>query len=113
MIGVISSTAKKRPTSWERFWRRRPHFYTEMSYQRNQASLPGGDFDLDLVGLRLHYGFNINLFFDGLIQYNTDNRTINSNLRLNLIHRPLSNLYLVYNDNRNSWDRSILDARWR
>ncbi len=90
-------------------FRRRPHFYTEVSYQRNEVSLPAGDFELDLVGLRLHYGFNISLFFDGLIQYNTDTRTINSNLRLNLIHRPLSNLYLVYNDNRNSWDRSIQD----
>lgn len=89
--------------------RRRPNFYTEVSYQRNEVSLSAGDFELDLVGLRLHYGFNTSLFFDGLIQYNTDTRTINSNLRLNLIHRPLSNLYVVYNDNRNSWDRSILD----
>jgi len=40
------------------------------------------------------------MFANALVQYNTDNRQWTSNLRFNIIHRPLSDIFLVYNERR-------------
>jgi hypothetical protein len=40
------------------------------------------------------------MFFNALVQYNNDTRQWTSNLRFNLIHRPLSDFFLVYNERR-------------
>jgi hypothetical protein len=42
------------------------------------------------------------MFVNGLFQYNADTQQVTSNVRLNLIHRPLSDLFVVYNDNRDA-----------
>jgi hypothetical protein len=39
------------------------------------------------------------MFLDALIQYNSMTGLVSSNIRFNLIHRPLSDLFIVYNDN--------------
>jgi hypothetical protein len=44
------------------------------------------------------------MFVNALVQYNTDSRQLSSNLRFNIIHRPLSDFFLVYNDRHD--DRS-------
>ena len=40
------------------------------------------------------------MFLDALLQYNTDTKQFNANVRFNLIHRPLSDLFIVYNEQR-------------
>ena len=40
------------------------------------------------------------MFVNALLQYNTDSRQWSSNLRFNIIHRPLSDFFLVYNERR-------------
>ena len=90
-------------------FRHRPHFFTTLDYQRNEVELPEGAFDIDLFQLRFHYGFNPAMFVDAFIQYNSSARAVSSNIRFNLIHRPLSNLYLVYNENRDNRGGEILD----
>ena len=89
--------------------RHRPHFFTTLDYQRNQVELPDKAFDIDLVQLTLHYGFTPAMFLDAFIQYNSSLRAVSSNIRFNLIHRPLSNLYVVYNENRDNRSGEILD----
>ena len=42
------------------------------------------------------------MFLNALLQYNTDARQWSSNVRFNIIHRPLSDFFLVYNDRRDS-----------
>ena len=90
-------------------FRHRPNFFTTLDYQRNEVELPEGAFDIDLFQLRFHYGFNPAMFLDAFIQYNSSARAVSSNIRFNLIHRPLSNLYLVYNENRDNRSGEILD----
>ena len=65
-------------------------------------TLPSGDFETDLVSTRLNYSFNTNMFLNALIQYNRDLKEINTNIRYNFIHKPLSDLFLVYNERRSS-----------
>ena len=36
------------------------------------------------------------------IQYNADTHQVSSNIRFDLMHHPLSDLYLVYNDTRDT-----------
>ena len=79
---------------------RQPQFQAEVSWNRDQVSLPSGNFDTDLLAARLNYSFNPSMFVNALIQYNSELREISSNLRFNFIHKPLSDFFLVYNERR-------------
>ena len=59
--------------------------------------VPQEQFVTTLVNLRSGYAFNTNMFLDALIQYRTDVKQFSANVRFNLIHRPLSDLFVVYN----------------
>lgn len=79
-----------------------PQLGTEISWSHNRLDFPGPTFQTDLVNARINYSFTTNLFLNGLIQYNSERREIASNIRFNFIHRPLSDLFLVYNERRSS-----------
>ena len=49
---------------------------------------------------RANYSFTTNMFVDALAQYDADRELFNANLRFNLIHHPLSDLFIVYNEQR-------------
>ena len=74
------------------------HTGINLSYDRNQVQLPNGSFTTSLVGTRLTYAFNPRASIDAFIQYNADTHQVSSNIRFNIIHHPLSDLYIVYND---------------
>ncbi len=38
------------------------------------------------------------MFLDALVQYRSDIEQFSANLRFNLIHRPLSDFFVVYNE---------------
>jgi hypothetical protein len=80
----------------------RAQFLAEVSWSRDNVSLPSGNFDTDLVATRVNYSFNPRMFLNALIQYNSDLREIASNIRFNLIYKPLSDVFLVYNERRAS-----------
>lgn len=73
-----------------------------MTWRHDSVELPSGVFDTDLVTTRLDYSFNPRMFLNALIQYNSDLRELSSNIRFNLIHKPLSDFFLVYNERRTS-----------
>jgi hypothetical protein len=54
------------------------------------------------------YGFSTRMFVNALVQYNTDARQWTSNIRFNLIHRPLSDFFLVYNEQRETQTQALL-----
>ncbi len=76
---------------------------------RNVITLLHGAYTTDLVTGRLNYSFSTRMFLNALVQYNTDAREWSSNIRFNLIHRPLSDFFLVYNDRRDSGSGEALD----
>ena len=81
----------------------------DLDYSHNQIKLPNGRFTTDLVGLQVLYAFNANAFLNGLFQYNADRRQVSSNIRFNIIHHPLSDFFLVYNDLRDSQTGQVLE----
>ncbi|MDA2935586.1 carbohydrate binding family 9 domain-containing protein [Acidobacteria bacterium AH-259-D05] len=72
----------------------------DVSWTHDDIDLPSGAFTTNLVNTRLSYSFNTSLFLNALIQYNSTLREIASNIRFNFIYKPLSDLFLVYNERR-------------
>jgi hypothetical protein len=85
-----------------------PHLSGTVGYSRNTVRLPGGAFSADIGSLRLSYAFSTRLFADGLVQYNSLQNQVSANVRLNLVHRPGSDLFIVLNERRGGpedlWD---------
>jgi hypothetical protein len=77
-------------------------FEAQVTWDHNDINLPSGNFATDLVITRVQYAFSNNLFLKGLIQYNSDLNQVSSNIRFNFIHRPLSDLFLIYNEKRST-----------
>ncbi len=73
---------------------------SELQYSRNDVKMPWGDFLVNLTTLRVDYTFSPRMTIRSLTQYNTGTNEISNNIRFNLIHRPGSDLFVVYNDLR-------------
>ena len=63
----------------------------------------------NLMAARVNYGFTTTMFLNALIQYNSDNKQWSSNVRFNIIHRPLSDIFVVYNERRDSMSGNLVD----
>ncbi len=85
------------------------HLNVDLDYSRNRVTLRNGSFTTQLIGARVLYGFTPRAFFNAFLQYNADTHQVSSNLRFNFTHRPLSDLYLVYNDRRDTTTGQVLE----
>ena len=88
--------------SWQAGGRLEPNarLSTEVSYSQDRVHLPVGAFTTTLSRFRIQYSFNTITSLDALVQYNREERSVTSNVRFNWIHRPLSDLFLVYTEER-------------
>jgi hypothetical protein len=85
------------------------HFNASVSLQINDIDLPVASYTSTLVGARVNYNLNTRVFVNALIQYNTDTRQWSSNARFNIIHRPLSDFFFVYNERRLDTTGDLVD----
>jgi hypothetical protein len=76
------------------------HVATSASLTRNAIDVPQGEFAANLARLRLDWSFTPRMFLNAFVQYNGESDTWLSNIRFNLIHRPLSDIYVVWNETR-------------
>jgi len=78
------------------------HFNGTLGVNHTAAKLdgPDGKFDALLWTARANYSFTTNMFFDALTQYDPREHLFNANMRFNLIHHPLSDLFVVFNHQR-------------
>ncbi len=79
-------------------WRFNAHLAVSTTLMRNAVTLPEGSFNGDLVGLRVDWSFTPRMFLNAFVQYNGETDVWLSNVRYNLIHRPLSDIYVVWNE---------------
>ncbi|MEZ5293253.1 MAG: DUF5916 domain-containing protein [Vicinamibacterales bacterium] len=75
-------------------------FSAEVQYSRNDVKMPWGNFLVNLTSVRMDYTFSPKMTIRSLTQYNTASHEISNNIRFNLIHHAGSDLYVVYNDLR-------------
>jgi hypothetical protein len=79
------------------------------SVQFNDIDLPQGAFTTTLLTGRVNVNVNTKVFLNALLQYNTDARQWSSNVRFNLIHHPLSDFFLVYNERRDTRSSELIN----
>jgi hypothetical protein len=73
----------------------------------NWVSLPYGDFNARLAGLRLAIAPTARLGFSALTQFNPTARTLTSSARMRWEYTPGSELFVVYSDGRDTGARSF------
>jgi hypothetical protein len=122
-IGILANTDLSRPLALESRWTFgglyngsqksvqatltwRPSFRVRVSagVQRTDGDLdlPRGQFVNAVYTMRANYSFTPGMFVDALSQYDPTTEQLNANVRFNLIHHPLSDLFVVYNERRDS-----------
>jgi hypothetical protein len=84
-----------------------------LALQINDITLPDASYLSTLATTRVNYNFNTKVFVNALLQYSTDSHQLSSNIRFNVIHRPLSDFFFVYNEHRDEHtglmqDRSLI-----
>ncbi len=85
------------------------HWQIETSFSRNDIEVPAGDFVTTLVGFKVLYAFSSRAFLNTFLQYNAERNQFSSNIRFNIIHHPLSDVYLVFNERRDTVTGEVLD----
>ena len=83
-----------------------PQFSVEPGFSINRIDLPEGRFTTKLVTGRVTYTLTPRMFVGGLVQYNSSNDSVSTNLRLRWEYQPGSELFVVYNDQRDTELRS-------
>ena len=87
-------------------WRVNAHVAASAEYDRNQITLPGAGFTEGLAAIRVDSSLTTRLFLNAFVQYNGRDDVWLTNVRLNFIHRPLSDIYVVWNDARGAGIRN-------
>ena len=82
-------------------WRLQPFFTGSMNINYDDIKLPKpySSAKIWLIGPKLDITFNKNLFWATFIQYSTQNKNFSVNSRIQWRFAPLSDLFIVYNDN--------------
>jgi hypothetical protein len=63
-------------------------------------SLQDRPFTADVFGAQIKYAYSTKLYFGAYVQYNAATDQVVTNLRMNFVHAPLSDLFIVYNERR-------------
>ena len=79
-----------------------PRFSLEPGLSINRVELPQGSFTTQLITTRTTYTFTPTMFLSALIQYNSSNNALSSNIRLRWEYQPGSELFVVYNEQRDT-----------
>jgi len=76
------------------------HILLEGTAQRNRIELGGDPIDADLFSGRMQLGFSTRAFLSSFVQYNRVAGEMLTNVRFNLIHAPLSDVFVVFSERR-------------
>ena len=79
-----------------------PQLSMEPTVSLTRFDLRGGSYTARLFRTRADYGFSPLMFASALVQYNSADRAVSSNLRFRWEYRPGSELFLVYTDERDA-----------
>jgi hypothetical protein len=87
-------------------WRYQPLGSIQMTFDYNRIELPEpyGSASLFLIGPRIDLTFSKNLFWTTFLQYNSQIENFNVNTRLQWRFAPVSDFFLVYTDNYDTFD---------
>ena len=78
------------------------HLAVEPGVSINRVTLPFGDFTTSLLSARTTYTITPLMFLSGLVQYNSSTSSVSTNVRMRWEYQPGSELFVVYNDSRDT-----------
>ena len=92
-------------------WKTGPHLTVSGDYSWNDVSLPAedGDFTTRLVSLTILGAASRSLFANALVQYDDVSNVVQANVRIDWIHTPGSDLFVVFDTGYLTGD--LLDPR--
>lgn len=90
-----------------------PRFSLEPNVSINWIDLPDGSFTTNLVGSRVTYTMTPLMFASALVQYNSSTRRTSANVRLRWEYRPGSELFVVFNEERDTRAQGFPDLQNR
>ncbi len=96
-------------------WKTGPHLELTGSFDRRQIDLPveNGEFETTIFGLDVLGALSRKLFANALIQYDNVSETLQANIRVDWIHTPGSDLFVVVNTGYFAGDLpDPRDERW-
>jgi hypothetical protein len=96
-------------------WKTGPHLELTASFDRRDIDLPvdEGEFDTTILGLEVLGAVSRSLFANALVQYDSDSESVQANVRINWIHTPGSDLFVVLNTGYFAGDLgNPRDERW-
>jgi hypothetical protein len=96
-------------------WKTGPYLELTGSFDRREIDLPveGGEFETTILGLNVLGALSRTLFANALVQHDNDSETIRANIRIDWIHTPGSDLFLVLNTGYFQGDlMDPRDERW-
>ena len=79
-----------------------PKISLEPGMSINWIDLPQGRFTTNLITTRITYTFTPLMFFSGFLQYNSGSENVSANLRFRWEYQPGSELFVVYNEQRDT-----------
>ncbi len=77
----------------------------EPAYLLNVVDLAEGSFTSHLIGSRVTYTMTPMMFTSALLQYNSSSHDVSANVRLRWEYRPGSELFVVFNEDRDTLAR--------
>ena len=84
-----------------------PRFAVEPTYSLNQVDLVQGSFTAHLAGSRVILTMSPRMFASTLVQYNSGSHAVTANARFRWEYQPGSELFIVYNDERDTRTRAF------
>jgi hypothetical protein len=79
-----------------------PQFAVEPGISVNRVRLPYGDFTTQLFSARVTYTVTPMMFVSSLVQFNSSNNSLSANVRFRWEYLPGSELFVVYNEGRDT-----------
>jgi len=90
-------------------WRVSRHLAFDLFADRNEITLPKAAFTADVYGGRINWALSTRFFTTAFVQYNAETEEVFSNVRVNFIHAPLSDVFLVYTERRAAGSGKVID----
>jgi hypothetical protein len=90
-----------------------PQLAVEPSLSWNRVTLPEGDFTTTVTGSRVTYTLTPRMFVSGLVQYGSRDGAVGSNVRFRWEYEPGSELFVVYNESRDTLQPGFPDLQDR
>jgi hypothetical protein len=81
-------------------WRPSRHIGFDLGADHNVIDLTGDPFTVDVYSARIDYSYSTKFLTGAWVQYNDATGELVTNVRVNFIHSPLSDLFLVYSERR-------------